>query len=256
MEGHAVLNLVKMAASPLLRRAAFHGRVGLASRICNLGITTDRNTVKRILNDHGIEPAPERKRKTSWATFLAAHWDALAGLDFFTLEVLTLTGIIRYHVLFAIQLKTREVQIVGVTADPCEAWMKQMARNLTDPFEGFLKDKKYLIHDRDPLFTKDFRMILRSSGIRPIRTLPMSPHLTPIIERFIRSIKSECLDRMLIFGERHLRYVVNEFVEHYHKERAHQGLNNEIIEPPPQGTGEIVCQERLGGLLKFYRRAA
>ena len=106
----------------------------------NIGITVDRNTVKRILNDHGIEPAPERRSHTPWKTFLDAHWDALAALDFFTVEVLTLAGIIRYHVLFVIRLKTREVQIVGITAQPCEEWMKQPARNLTDTFDGFLRD--------------------------------------------------------------------------------------------------------------------
>ena len=108
----------------------------------------------------------------------------------------------------------------------------------------------------DPLFTKDFRRTLRDSGVKPIRTLPMAPHLNCMIERFVRSIKSECINRMLIFGERHLEYLTKEFLEHYHGERAHQGLDNEIIEPPLQGEGEIVCQERIGGLLKFYRRAA
>ena len=129
-------------------------------------------------------------------------------------------------------------------------------RVLTDQFTGFLKDKKYLIHDRDPLFTQEFRAILKSSGVKPIRTLPMSPHLNCVVERFVRSIKSEALDRMLIFGERHLEYVIKEYMEHYHTERPHQGIGNEIIEPPPQGEGKIVCQERLGGLLKSYRRAA
>ncbi|MEN8128153.1 MAG: integrase core domain-containing protein, partial [Planctomycetota bacterium] len=96
--------------------------------------------------------------------------------------------------------------------------MSQMARNLTDPFSGFLKDKKYIIHDRDPLFTKVFRRTLKGSGVKPIRTLPMAPHLNCMIERFIRSIKSECLNRMLIFGERHLEYVVTEYMEHYNHE--------------------------------------
>ncbi len=106
------------------------------------------------------------------------------------------------------------------------------------------------------LHHKKFRQILKSSGVKPIRTLPMAPHLNCVIERFIRTIKSECLNKMLIFGERHLEYLTSEFVQHYHKERAHQGLDNEIIEPPPKGTGEIICQERLGGLLNFYGRAA
>ena len=114
----------------------------------NLGITVDRNTIKRILNDHGIEPAPERKRTgKAWKTFIAAHWNVLAAIDFFNVEVLTFAGIIRYHVLFAIRLETREVQIVGISDQPCESWMKQLARNLTDPVDGFLRDTCCTTHD-------------------------------------------------------------------------------------------------------------
>ena len=135
--------------------------------------------------------------------------------------------------------------------------MKQIPRNLTDPIDGFLKDKKYLIHDRDPLFTKEFRAILRAGGVKPVKTTVASPNLNPFAERFVRSIKSECLNKMLIFGERHLRYVVGEYMKHYHTERPHQGIGNNIITPLPQPPdGEIVCHERLGGLLKSYRRAA
>ena len=105
--------------------------------LLNIGITVDRNTVKRILNDHGIELAPERKRTgTPWKTFLEAHLEVLAAIDFFNVEVLTFAGIIRYYVLFSIRLETREVQILGITDQPCEIWMKQIARNLTDPFDG------------------------------------------------------------------------------------------------------------------------
>ncbi len=117
------------------------GYTRIRDALHNLGITVDRNTVKRILNDHGIEPAPERKRTgTPWKSFLAVHWGALATIDFFNVEVLTFTGITRYHVLFAMRLETREVQILGITDQPCESWTKQMARNLSDPVEGFLRD--------------------------------------------------------------------------------------------------------------------
>ncbi len=159
-------------------------------------------------------------------------------------------------VLVVIDYKTRKVEIAGIIQQAYGEWMVQMARNLTDPIDGFLKDKKFLIMDRDPVFTEKFRLILRDSDVRPIRTLPMAPHLNCVIERFIRSIKSESLNRMLIFGQRHLEYIVREYIEHYNHERPHQGLDDEMIEPPPKGTGEIICQERLGGLLKYYRRAA
>jgi putative transposase len=110
--------------------------------------------------------------------------------------------------------------------------------------------------DTMPLYTKAFRQTLRAAGVKTIRSMPMAPNFSPFIERFIGSIKSECLDRMIIFGEAHLRYCIEEYVQHYHAERPHQGLDDNLIEPPPLGTGEIVCQERLGGLLKFYKRAA
>ena len=151
----------------------------------NLGITVDRNTVKRILNDHGIEPAPERKRGTPWKVFLEAHWSGLAALDFFTVEVLTIFGIIRYYVLFAIRLETREVHIVGITGQPNEKWMKQMARNLTDSFDGFLNDSTHLILDRDPLYTTCFRDMLEKSGTKPVRLLSRSPNLYAFAERFV-----------------------------------------------------------------------
>jgi len=159
-------------------------------------------------------------------------------------------------VLVVIDYATRKVEIAGIVEQAYGGWMKQMARNLTDPINGFLKNKRYLVHDRDRLYTEAFISILKAGGIEPIKSMPLAPNFNPFIERFIRSIKYECLDRMLIFGEAHLRHVIQNYVEHYHFERAHQSLDNDIIEPPPKGTGEIVCHERLGGLLKFYRRAA
>ena len=159
-------------------------------------------------------------------------------------------------VVVTIDYATRKVNVAGIIQQAHGEWMLQKARNLADQFSDFLKDKKYLIHDRDPLFTEEFREILKASGIKPIKTLPMAPHLNCVMERFVRSIKSECLNRMPIFGERHLEYVIREHMEHYHTERAHQSIGNEIIEPPPKGKGEIICYERLGELLNFYRRAA
>jgi putative transposase len=149
------------------------GYTRIRDALYNLGITVDRNTVKRILNDHGIEPAPERKRTgTPWKTFLAAHWEVLAAIDFFNVEVLTFAGIIRYYVLFSIRLETREVQIVGISDQPCDAWMKQMARNLTGPLDGFLRDVRYLIMDRDPLYAACFRNLLKESARNRCDYLP------------------------------------------------------------------------------------
>ena len=221
-----------------------------------LGFKVCHTTIDNILKRNGYNPSPDRGRKTRWSEFLRSHWESLTAIDFFTTEIYTWAGLTRYYVLVTIDYATRKVEVVGISRQPYGDWMKQMARNLTDPFSGFLKNKNYIIHDRDPLFTKAFRQTLKKSGVKPIRTLPMSPHLNCMIERFVRTIKSECLNRMLIFGERHLEYVIEEYMTHYHEERPHQGLDNEIIIPPPKGKGEIVCQERIGGLLKFYRRVA
>ena len=130
------------------------------TRICgalrNLGHDVGRNTVKRILAEHGIEPANERSKRMPWSTFLKAHWGAIAATDFFTVEVLTSRGLVRYFVLFVIDLKTRRVEIAGICHQPYDDWMRQVARNLTDAIDGFLRDARFLIHDRDPLFSASF----------------------------------------------------------------------------------------------------
>src|SRR5262249_36645437 len=216
------------------------------------------NTIKAILKDHGIEPAPERGAKTSWKTFLAAHWEGLAAADFFTVEVLTLRGLVRYVVFFVMTLKTRTVEIAGITSEPDGAWMAQLARNLTDPGDGFLRGVQYIILDRDPLYTATFRCLLRDSGVKPLVLPAWSPNLNGFAERFVESAKSECLERMVLLGEQHLRVAVQAFLHHYHEERPHEGLANELIAPttPVIATGPIACRERLGGLLKFYDRDA
>ena len=224
----------------------------------HLGHDVARNTIKAILRDHGIEPAPERGAKTPWKTFLAAHWDGLAAADFFTVEVLTLRGLVRYVVFFVMKLKTRTVEIAGITSQPDEAWMMQVARNLTDAGDGFLRGMQCIILDRDPLYTAAFRRLLRESGVKPVVLPAWSPNLNAFAERFVGSAKSECLERMVLLGEPHLRAAVRAFMRHYHEERPHQGLGNELIARATTGigTGPIKCHERLGGLLKFYYREA
>jgi len=233
------------------------GYTWLMGAMKHLGHKIGRNMVKRILQDHGIEPAPERR--ISWKTFLSAHWEGLAAADFFTVEVLTLFGLIRYSVLFVMKLETRSVEIVGIARDPSEAWMMQMARNLTDAADGFLLDMQYLIVDRDPLYTAAFRRMLQDAGVKPVRLPAKSPNLNAYCERFVLSIKSECLNRIIPLGEGHLRLAISQFMEHYHGERPHQGLDNELIAPlekAAMGTGPVKCRERLGGILNYYYRDA
>ena len=235
------------------------GYTRIRGALSNRGHAIARNTVKRILHDHGIEPAPEWTRHTPWKTFLQAHWDGLAAADLFTVEVLTLAGLRRYFVFFVIELKTRRMDIAGIHPQPCGTWMEQMARNLTDTVDGFLRTARQLIHDRDPLYTRVFGEILKGGGVRPIRLPPKSPNLNAYAERFVRSIKEECLNRVVPLGEGHLRVIVHEYVEHYHRERNHQGLENQLLQraPPPVRQGaHVQRRERLGGLLSFYYREA
>jgi len=157
--------------------------------LANLGHVIASNTVKNILKRHGIEPAPERNKRTSWITFLKAHWDVMAATDFFTVEVWTLRGLVTYYVLFVMQLKTRSVHITGVTTAPNDAFMKKVVRNLTDVSDDFLLDSEFLIMDRDTKYTKAFRANLKREGVTPVRCPVRAPNCNAFAERFIRSVK-------------------------------------------------------------------
>ena len=226
--------------------------------LANLGHEVSDTTVANILKEHGIEPAPERKRQTTWKTFLKAHWDVLAAVDFTTIEVWGKKGLVTIYLLFVMELATRRVHFAGCTTTPDEMWMKQIARNLTAADDGFLERKRYVLMDRDTKFSAGFRNILEESGVEPVLLPPRSPNLNAHVERFHRSLKEECLEHMIFFGEESLRKAVVQFLEHYHQERNHQGLGNRLVEPRELGqeTGEVQCRERLGGILKFYYRKA
>jgi len=192
--------------------------------LANLGHEVSRTTIAKILKEHGLEPAPERERKTTWKEFLSRHQEVIAAADFFTIEAWTRKGLTRFLVLFLIDLSSRRVQIAGVTRDANALWMSQVARNLSDAAEGFLIGKRYVLHDRDPLFTAEFLEILESTGVQSVKLPPRSPNLNAHAERFVRTIKESCLNRMILFGEGSLRKVICHFVAHYHHERNHQRL--------------------------------
>jgi hypothetical protein len=159
--------------------------------------------------------------------------------------------------LFVMELATRRVHFAGCTPNPDEPWMKQVARNLTNSEEGFLNEKRYLLMDRDGKFSESFRQILEDAGTEPVILPARSRNLNAHLERFMRSIKDECLSRMIFFGENMLRNAVREFLEHYHGERNHLGLGNAILQPGDAVgpiAGKIECRERLGGLLNYYYR--
>jgi transposase InsO family protein len=232
----------------------------IVGALANLGLTVSDQTVGNILKRHGIPPAPERKTTTTWKEFIRTHMDVLVATDFFTAEVWTLGGLVTYYVLFFIHLGSRKVQVAGVTPHPNEAWMMQVARNVTMKEWGFLSPGQYLIHDRDTKFCAAFQQIIDDAGVERVVLPPRAPNLNAYAERWIRSVKDEALARMILFGEDSLRYVLHEYMEHYHHERNHQGKGNTLLFPPPRPVGRndtpIQYRERLGGLLKYYERKA
>src|SRR2546425_12202715 len=176
------------------------------------------------------------------------RWEMHAGANFFTVEEATGRGLVTYYVLLVLNLPPRRVHVAGITSHPNEAFMMQCARQLTDPFDGFHLDKRYLIHDRDTKFTEAFDQFLRNEGIEPLVLPPRSPNLNAHCERFVRSIKEEALGRMIMLGERSLHYVIQQYLVHYHHERNHQGLGNQLITPASDlesHSGRVQRRERL-----------
>ena len=185
----------------------------------------------------------------------------LAGTDFFSVEVLTLRGLVTYYVLFFIHLESRRVEVAGITPHPNEAWMKQIARNVTMDEWGFLGNCRYLIHDRDTKFTDSFRAIVKSGHVDPLKLPARSPNLNAHAERWVKSVKEESLSKLILFGEASLKRVLREYVTHFHQERNHQGKGNVLPFPlkqpsSPRSERSVRCRERLGGLFKYYHREA
>jgi transposase InsO family protein len=234
-----------------------YGRIPGA--LANLGYEISDQTVGNVMQRHGLPPAPERKRTATWAAFIRTHQALLAGTDFFTAEVLTLRGLVTYYVLFFIHLESRRVDIAGITVRPDERWMKQIARNATMEGCGVLRDCRYLLHDRDTKFTQSFRAIIASDRIKPLALPARSPNLNAYAERWVRSVKEECLSKVILFGERSLRRALSDYVDHFHAERNHQGKGNILLFPRDTDRyrgGPVRCRERLGGLLRYYYQEA
>jgi len=232
----------------------------IVGALANLGDTISAQTVGNILKRHGIPPAPERKTTTTWKEFIRTHMDVLVATDFFTAEVWTLGGLVTYYVLFFLHLGSRKVQVAGITPHPTEAWMVQVARNVTMEAWGFLAPGHYLIHDRDGKYCPALQQIIDTAGVKRVPLPPQSPNLNAYAERWVRSVKDEALSRMILFGEAALYRALNEYIAHYHHERNHQGKGNVILFPAVNQdrvhAGPIRCRERLGGLLKYYAREA
>jgi transposase InsO family protein len=231
----------------------------IAGALANLGYRVSDQTVGNILQRHGLPPAPERKRTTTWSAFIRTQLALLAGTDFFTAEVLTLRGLVTYYVLFFIHLESRRVDIAGITVHPNERWMQQIARNVTMEGCGTLRNCRYLLHDRDTKYTQSFRAIIASGQVEPLLLPAGSPNLNAYAERWVRSVKEECLSKVILFGERSLRRALSEYVEHFHAERNHQGKGNVLLFPRGSHIRcdrSVQCRARLGRLLRYYHQEA
>jgi putative transposase len=235
------------------------GHKRIVGALENLGHNISRQTVANILKRHGLAPAPERGKRMLWKDFIQSHLDVLAAVDFFTAEVWTTSGLMTYYVLVCMRVGSRQICLAGFTLAPDAEWMKRMARNLTMAGEGMLQGCRYLLHDRDTKFCAAFDEILRFAGIEPLTLPPRSPNLNAHLERWNRSVKEECLSKMILFGEASLQEALSNYVQHFHGERNHQGKGNVILFPAGadrvgESSSEIRTRQRLGGLLKFYYR--
>jgi putative transposase len=230
------------------------GYTRIQGALKHVGHQAARSTIRRIFKAAGLPPVPQRS--TSWQTFLRAHWGAIAGADCFTTEVWTWRGLVTYYTVFVIALTTRRVQILGSTPHPEALFMQQIVRTLAMA-QGVVHTLNLLICNRDRKWSGDVRRRLRD-GVSRSSSSPRAPNANAYAERFVRSIKEECLNRMIPIGEGHFRRAVTEYVDHYHDERNHQGLDNHLISGMPliEMTSRVRRRPRLGGLLNFYQRAA
>src|SRR6266508_1892367 len=242
-------------AGPAARpRESALGYPRIAGELLKLGPRVSASTVRRLLLAAGLEPAP-RREGPSWRDFLRQQAASMLACDFFTVETISLR---RVYVLFFIEVESRRVHLAGCTTNPTGAWVTQHARNLS--FSGVFERMRFLIHDRDSKFTASFEEIFRSEGIRIIHTPIRAPQANAYAERFVRSVRAECLDWLLIVGRRHLERVLRAYTVHYNRERPHRGL---ALQPPersnagdPPTAVKIERRDRLGGLIHEYYRAA
>jgi putative transposase len=230
------------------------GHPRIAGALLKLGLRVSPSTIRRILLASRLGPAP-RRSGPSWREFLRQQAASMLACDFFTVETISLR---RFYVLFFIELESRRVHLAGCTTNPSGAWVTQQARNLS--FTGIFERIRFLIHDRDSKFSDTFDEVFRSEGITVIETPIRAPQANAYAERFVRTIRAECLDWLLIIGRRHLETVLRIYIAHYNRERPHRALallspDSTNAEPQPSG-GEIKRRDRLGGLIHEYHRTA
>ena len=222
-----------------------------------LGHRVSASTIRRILKQARIPPAPTRRRNTSWRQFLRAHASAALAVDFFHVDTVTLR---RLYVLFALELEYRYVHILGITANPDGPWTTQQARNLLLYLGERAVNVKFLVRDRAGQFTAAFDAVLADASIETLKIPPRSPRANAYAERFVLTARTELTDRMLIFGERQLRHVLTVYARHYNSHRPHRARQLRPPRPdhpiPDQPAQRIARRAVLGGLLNEYQPAA
>jgi putative transposase len=241
----------------VLRLARENPRWGhrrICGELAKLGFQVSPTSIRRLLAQAKLEPAP-RRSGPSWREFLRAQAASIVACDFFTVENMLLR---RYYVLFFIAHTSRRVWLAGCTTNPTGAWVTQQARNLGLDFSE--QGVRFLIRDRDSKYSGPFDEVFRSGGIRIVKTPLRAPQANAIAERFVRTVRAECLDWLLILNRRHLEHVLRVYIDHYNRERPHRALKlkppHRAQPPPPSTTGEIRRHDRLGGLIHEYYRAA
>ncbi|MER5917868.1 integrase core domain-containing protein [Streptomyces sp. NPDC001982] len=246
----------------ILRLARDNGTWGytrIQGELRRLGHRVGASTIRRILRSAGLDPAPRRSRSSgpTWRQFVRAQADGVLAADFFHVDTVTLK---RLYVFFAMEVGTRTVHILGVTAHPTAAWATQLARNLLADLGQSASGFRYLLGDRDSRYTPAFDAVFTADGIEILKSAPQAPTMNAHAERFIRTARAECTDRLLIYNEQHLRRVLAEYAEHYNSARPHQALqlrapadDPDVILFPAQ---RIQRHDILGGLIHEYRNTA
>ncbi|HSG73336.1 MAG TPA: integrase core domain-containing protein, partial [Planctomycetaceae bacterium] len=231
-----------------LRRLGF-------TRIC-------RETVRRIIREEGIEPSPRRSQST-WDQFVTSHAETLWGCDFFSVKSLTKKGIVHLYLMVFVHLDSRKAIVSPATLHPDSAWVTKQTRSFLAEVPRGEGKKLYLVRDRDTKFSKQFHEALLTQNVKPIRMPIASPNMNGRVERFIKTLKYECLNQFILFGQKHVDYLVDEFVDYYNRERAHSaiGYRPPARDDPPEANEDasldgIVRRDRLGGIVKYYERRA
>ncbi len=241
----------------IVRLAHENPRVGygkLHGELLKLGYEVGETTIAAVLLKHGILPAPQRGGSTSWRHLMQHYKEQILACDFFTVETLFLQTI---YVLFFIELGTRRVHLAGCTAHPTSTWVTQQARQLRWTLEEEGRSMRFLIHDRDSKFSTRFNTVFQAGRTHIVLTPYRAPNANAYAERWVRTVREECLNHLLIFNEAHLRGVLKEYVDYYNHARPHQGLHQQIPIPPSViCSGEIRCRNVLGGPIHDYYRAA